>query len=574
MLAVVSFIVAMTASAQDAPSSDESDAAAVTTSFTDDLDYRYWKRTERLPAPFANETGIFNYVEQVNRFTGLVASGPWQGFVQVDEVSLWANRYKIDGEVFTERALREPDVFWPLPGIDGYANLEKVFLARESKLATVTLGDFYGAFGNGLALNINRNVDIDIDTSIQGAKVFMRPGAWDIQLLAGQVNRQQVFQENPNLGLQGDFRHLVAGAAVTRYGLGPANVGAHGVVYHFATESGPWGIAERSVPDAVVAGSTLEVSIAGMDWIGEGDIYSYTNNADGGSLLFAGEPSDPGYAAYLSGTAYVGSTTWQFEGKRYIQTERPNALLASELYEIAIGPTLEYERAITEDSSAAVNSNNSWGGKVRMDWAAVPGEVVPYVSVAVFRDLEEGGLHFNEVPETIFHPMIGIEARPEKFSFIGNLGMRYDDRDGQGTDSERGIDADRQLHGDLDFKFALPGGLRADIAVAGEWYQWGQNPFQQEDYVEFETSYTVAIPGEKVFVVYYMDYTTNPLVNSVGNLDGDSLYGAGELQYKVSDAVTMKGFLGAYKAGIRCSGGQCRLLPGFDGARFSMTANF
>ena len=72
---------------------------------------------------------------------------------------------------------------------------------------------------------------------------------------------------------------------------------------------------------------------------------------------------------------------------------------------------------------------------------------------------------------------------------------------------------------------------------------------------------------------WFTDFSDNPLVNSTVNLS-EGIYGAGELQYKPSTNVTLRASYGAYKAGIRCSGGQCRLLPGFDGARMSVQANF
>ena len=88
---------------------------------------------------------------------------------------------------------------------------------------------------------------------------------------------------------------------------------------------------------------------------------------------------------------YLGPTTWQLEGKRYKNAERVNTPVAGELYEVAVGPTLEYERAITEDSSATLNSQDVWGSRLRVDWTAVPAQVVPYVSAAVFRDVDVEG---------------------------------------------------------------------------------------------------------------------------------------------------------------------------------------
>ena len=62
-------------------------------------------------------------------------------------------------------------------------------------------------------------------------------------------------------------------------------------------------------------------------------------------------------------------------------------------------------------------------------------------------------------------------------------------------------------------------------------------------------------------------------MNTTGNLS-EATYGGLELQVKPTPALTAKAFYGAQKAGIRCSGGQCRLLPGFEGARFSLVGTF
>ena len=52
------------------------------------------------------------------------------------------------------------------------------------------------------------------------------------------------------------------------------------------------------------------------------------------------------------------------------------------------------------------------------------------------------------------------------------------------------------------------------------------------------------------------------------------MYGAVELQWRAWDSGVVKAFYGAYRAGIRCAGGQCRNLPGFDGARLTFDATF
>ena len=145
------------------------------------------------------------------------------------------------------------------------------------------------------------------------------------------------------------------------------------------------------------------------------------------------------------------------------------------------------------------------------------------------------------------------------------------------------LGTDKQTHADVILQVPLGGPYYLNANLAAEYYEWGVNEFQQEDYVESETSVTLGW-GSRVALTWFTDYTTNPLVTSAGNLfpaafsDFDDrskpLYGAAELQVKPTPAWTIKAFYGAYKAGIRCSGGQCRQLPGFEGARMSVTGSF
>lgn len=541
------------------------DAADVSTSFSNDFEMRYWMLDKRLSDPA--DVPVFNYLEQVNRFNASATSGRWTLEFQVDQVALFANQYYLDDVLYTENQLLSPEVSSPFPDFS-YANPEKLRVRYDADDYSLTIGDAYVAFGRGLALNMNRNVDIDLDSSVQGVKGVFRPGAWDITMVAGQANRQQVFQDNPNLLLQPDYRHTLGGLRLERFGLGPANIGAHSVVYTFAEDKGlteGFPSSDNGV-DAVVSGATAEfMGVAGIDWFVEGDVFQYPSR----DLVATLDPKDqdkPGYGMYGSMAFYPGRTVWLVEGKRYKNTELLNSALGRELYEVSVAPTLEYERAINEDTSATVNSNDVWGARVRMDWSAKPGELVPYWSVAVYRDLELGTLHFNRKPETIIHPVIGVEFIQDRSAALVNVGYRVDDRDGSN------LGQDEQFFGDAALKFPMPGAFQGELQTALEFYQWGANAFQQTDYAEMENSLTINY-GPDVAFIFYNDYSNNPLVVSTGNLT-DTLYGAFELQVKPTSSLTMKAFYGAYKAGIRCAGGQCRQLPGFEGGRVSMVGTF
>ena len=84
------------AAQEPAEAAQEEDNAGVSSTFTNDFELRYWVIPDRLAGH--EDRDVLNYFEQVNRFTAYVdTQGGWQAFVQVDQVMLTANAYKLDG---------------------------------------------------------------------------------------------------------------------------------------------------------------------------------------------------------------------------------------------------------------------------------------------------------------------------------------------------------------------------------------------------------------------------------------------------------------------------------------------
>jgi hypothetical protein len=537
--------------------------ATASTSGTFDLDVRYYRDDTTL-ADFPEEDHLFDYVETVSR-TNLLADGAaWQVGAQVDHVAMFGAKYYLDDELQYEFGLHGEGVDFPLPM--AYANLEKVWLVGRASWGQVQLGDGYASFGRGLALNLVRNTDIDVDTSLRGAKATATLGRWDLQLISGLTNQQQVLQDNPNRQLRANRNHMVTGARVEGYGLGPLNLGAHAVAVQLARDldeatpyvryQEPWTSADGL--DVLVGGATAEFYAGGVDWFFEGDGYRY-----GSKDFFAGEDPVPGYAGYASASFYPGPLAVLIEAKRYKNTELVNAFTTADGYELMVGPSLEYENVITEDSSAAVNSNDIWGARARVNLSLKKGAIIPFVALGAYRDNELGGLHFNRAPETIFHPLIGVDLQGDTQKLILNTGVRVDVRDdGYGQDTLAHLDA----------TWAFPvGPVHGEVIWNGYQFQWGDNANQQEDF--YTSSLSLAAQTHRWTFVAYNDITNDPLVDSTGNIT-DQVYLAGEVQYQPNDRTTLKAFYGAYKAGIRCAGGQCKRLPGFEGARATATVTF
>lgn len=528
---------------------------------TEDFELRYHRLQEQLP--LFPDRRVLDYWEQVNRLNLLVNKDPLSIGAQVDEVLFVGNRYFLDGEEVFERNLYEPGFTSPSPNF--LLRLEKSWVRRKGDNLDITLGDAYASFGRGAALNMVKNTNIDIDTSIRGARLDARAGDVEAVLITGVSNTQDISRFNPNFGITKDEPHMVTGLRLDHYAVGPVHMGAHGTLFRFARPDGfglP-GLARYDEPlDALTGGLTAEGSLKGVDYFFEGDVFQYRSP----EMTGTGEDRSLGHLLYGSAAFYPGKMSILVEGKHSQDTERINAFTVAEGWEVAATPTLEYEMVITEDSAAAVNSNDLWGGRIRADYAIKPGTFVPYLSVAAFRDEDLGGLHFNPSPETIGHAVGGLQLLEGRRIIQFNGGYRIDQRD-VAADG-----ADRMAHLDAEIQIPVTEAGAVEIALNGRRFWWGENAFEQADFLEMNNALGWH-QGERWIFLIYQDFTDNPLIQSRGNLD-DHLYGALEAIWRPQPSTTVRFFYGAYKAGIRCSGGQCRSLPGFEGGRVSWSTTF
>ena len=532
-----------------------------------------YRVSDRVEPGFEKEyPRLHDYTEFVNRFYYKLnhAEQGWNSSVQVDQVTLGLNRYVLDDRMYNSIDLLEPSLFSPMP--NSFVRLEKASLTKNFTNSKVEIGDMAGAFGRGIALNIRSNKIVDVDTSLRGVKYSGSFGNADITALSGLSNRQQVSRDNPNIGLYQDVPHLINGMEVMLYGVGSATLGFHGVTATFGdvslrNESGVRRYEEAI--DASIVGLDAELyGVAGLDWYVEGNLFQYYDAA-----LNEGGEHETGYTGYISASAYPGILVILMEGKISKDSERINLYTSIDNWEVATPPSLEYERMITEDSSATVNSNDVMGGRIRVDVPIVPSVFTPYVAVSAFHDTDLEGLHFNIVPETIVHPVAGVQYTENDIVVLMNMGYRIDDRDSV-AELDDGVDQgqDRLMHFDGEVGFPLFNHEALELNTSMWKFMWGDNPVPHNDFVTVQNA-VVWRHGENLDFIVYQDYTTNTQLQSVGNIT-DEIYLSGEVKYRPTPETSLRVLAGAYKAGIRCSGGQCRTLPGFSGVEVAYSSAF
>ena len=295
-----------------------------TVQITTNFDLRYHHVPDKLEG--FEDRNILDYWEEVFRNNLLLTKEGLVIGLQVDQAAYFSNRYRLDGVVIDERFLYDEN--WQSPFDHSLVRMEKLYLIKRWDNVEVGLGDNYASYGRGLALNAIKNTAIDIDTSIRGVTFMANSGDFEVSGITGLTNTQDVSMFNPNVAITEDTQHMITGMRLAHYGVGPAQLGVHGVMYRFAREL------DAELPpmsrygddiDLRVVGATAEVlGVAGIDWYLEGDLFDYH-----GEEMIGDETLErlTGYGVYTSATAYPGNATVQFEAKRTKDTERINTFL-------------------------------------------------------------------------------------------------------------------------------------------------------------------------------------------------------------------------------------------------------
>ena len=130
---------------------------------------------------------------------------------------------------------------------------------------------------------------------------------------------------------------------------------------------------------------------------------------------------------------------------------------------------------------------------------------------------------------------------------------------------------DQLAHFDGEIAFPFPNGDLMELNYSGWKFWWGDN--QHNDFFTTQNAlvYKHNLEDRHLDFILYQDWTNNTQLLSTGNIN-ENLYAAFEVVYSNKKQHIFKVLYGAYKAGIRCSGGQCRTLPGFEGLQISYSA--
>ncbi len=487
------------------------------------------------------------------------------------------------------------------PGFDGntapvMVRLEKVWGRWSSRNVDVWLGDYYAAFGRGILLSMTKKPEVDQDNSLLGARFDLRTKPLDFTFLMGTPNPQEVSMELRNKNVRRFEPTLLAGAVLKLRPHDMVELTAQGVGY------------ELSEAPSLGLGGTVAVNGIGgvVDVYFEGNGFAYSTDED------APEDSvDPtsGYALYGAVTGYAGPLTLTVEGKRYkdAQVLKRDGPVVPVQYNAP--PSLEWELSTTEDTFTSIASNDIAGWRASAELFLL--ESFTTVGFAFTNSFDfEPHPPYAVQREVGFSPVLTLD-QPIHLDKVdlhlkGHVGYRHDvpvrTPEELVPEEQRETRANEYLRHNGLLHFSVDFGVTVG-PVAVEWVTWyrryhytlddpgfcwdadGEETCSPNDgWVSMENALSVTLFG-KYTAALHLDFTDDPIVQrqtndgSPGNLvyDSDfksSTYIGGEFILKPVSNLEVNIFVGGQKAGVVCTGGACRTVPAFNGAKARVVVNF
>jgi hypothetical protein len=534
---------------------------------------------------FPEDSTHADFLELINRFHTSVRKGKWSVGAQIDMVANAPPADPVDGPINSLFGDPSPAHLTE----DAYLVPEKLFVQYRSRRFQMDLGDCYINVGKGIALSLVKRPETDEDTSLRGAKLAIATDPVDWSVFGGWANAQNISVVSINRGIELPAGEFIFGTAGSVRPARWMEIGLHGVGVTFERpdENGErtavdrLELAREPVQMGVVGASLRFPSLGPVDWHTEADVFFYGRTPEGERAMIDLDDEEfeleRGYAIYSGAQVFGASTAFLAEFKRYANHLRHSQLSGVTDNALTASPTLELEEAINPDSQHAVTSNDMTGYRLRMTVYVPKTSHNFFVNFANFFDDADVPGHDREV---IFHPYGGVQLFFEgghHIFFTG--GYRGEVNIEDDTPTGRDYGNDNMVHAYLSGALAVKA---STLELGTNFRAFHEDLEESPDWMSSETSISWSYKGV-LTVSLLMDVTNEraslfgPLAvpgNLYNNDDSDDplgVFGAAEIAIKPTSFMAIKVFAGANKQGLRCTGGVCRWLPGFNGVRTELT---
>jgi len=594
------------------------------------LKYHFDNRNDKGPSDIEHRIDD-NYGEWLNRFNVTGAWKSWQGGIRFDTATYFhrpdpnsfeniALRRNADGTLgyqFRNTYATEANCLGKGDNGAGTYCLyvpSKIYVTYATPNLEATVGDAYVALGRGLVLSFRKLDELAADTSVQGGKVVARLRPFTFTGIVGYSNPVRVDEAtgialrdpDPNrITVDGNAqgytdswaRDLIVGGR-GEVKLGASTIGVQAADFHRRADLGFTGDPTITSRDVVNAGASIGVPKVSSDL----PLNAYFEMAVQNRTQFdsvAPTPENKGYAAFGALSLTEGIVTTTLEGKHYrgyypvrVYAD-PTRYSAFRAVQYMAAPTLEL---VTQDS--LFDNSCTTGSRGRVD-VRVTKSLLTFASAAYFANWGE-----RDANECTIGPSFGITSPGHPANGIGNPNPRNDIWDGYvGFELRSQHEASyliltmglrHDTASDTGNFYYREGWVQADfVKTLGDIWSlelntWQRNRFESdgrnlaasESWHEGETYLAFKCASKAAFITGY-EYTTRQLFVKpgaflTGTINGTPIqhfvnFGA---QFRFSDALMLRLFVGQQRGALKCVSGICRQFPNFEGAKAELVVSY
>lgn len=406
-------------------------------------------------------------------------------------------------------------------------------------------GDFYRQLGRGILLSLRKQDEVGVDVAVRGAQAGYTGETHRVALFGGWTNTSNIDSVTEQFVADPDD-HLV-GAEYGLRGLGPLQLGVHGLYLGVRDDLLP-----RDATDDGVLGVGGSVEVP--DLIDIGSVYV---EADWQQRRLVGNTED-GLAAYALAELFFGDLGLTLEGlylDNWVIKGSPNSALSSP-FVYNQPPTLE------RIDQEVVNSENVTGGRVRVDYNLLDGDLQVYAN-GMYRIADPG----VAAEVTALHGFAGFELYYDDGG--SRLGISGGWRDESQTNGGPLGDLKSMTHAELDWLQQLGSGWAVEVSSLNEF-----RTLRGDDYRRGSTLVSL---GRSSLGALTVEYGFDTQDQSEG---ARNHFLAGIIDWyvvehgEVFDSLKIRAVGGTQRGGLKCIGGVCRIFPEFAGGRVDVQGTF
>ena len=463
--------------------------------------------------------------------TGALYEGPYQSFENILSLNLdWKNW-------LVEIRLRSMDYENPMH-YDSRSRehetdfeLFKVSAGYRGDQLRILAGDFYKYLGRGIVLYVQEDTELNLDRTIRGGSLDFNSNQFDFSAFGGEIHWYR-FRDRISTMTTEEFqiKDKVFGARSVFHIPGNVDLGmsiTNADIYDI--------IANKQESEGLWTGG-VDLSVAGLG-DGKFDFYSEYAELRWNDENPFGEDTEDGKALYCSLTGYLSDFTILAEYKDYDYWN----------YLYSRPPTADRDDEVAETEDIK-------GGRLRLDYVLPVSNTLFYISIGKFDNHAHPNSCGEVIRNEIEHYFGGVEQTWDRFY----MNLTY------GYKSYKTLDeVHRRITSDLVYTLDSRSSLNL-------YYEYKYTGTSQTDKEEHKSYLTYSFSPYYSVTFHYNQHEIE--VNEASSKTDNWV--AGELTLTPISALSISLLYGELPPGLLCSGGQCRIVPAFEGLQASVVYRF